>query len=185
MQKGALLVSGICSLMMYPHPSHSCSHNHNTEFPLPLTLHCILCMLVLLREGEEVGVHLSTIPRLSATGTPQSESSNLFQDFNKMVIFLGHRPRLRPQKMNTFCLSSSEFLGKPPGSSVQRWVPSRSTRRDVNASNEKERHDAIFRKVRGYVFPERLSSGQELFHTCCGVCWKCLVCTLILHFNCL
>uniref|UniRef100_A0A667ZLS3 Eukaryotic translation initiation factor 4 gamma 2 n=1 Tax=Myripristis murdjan TaxID=586833 RepID=A0A667ZLS3_9TELE len=42
-----------------------------------------------------------------------------------------------------------EFLGKTPGQSVQRWVPSRSTRRDVNSSNEKERHDAIFRKVRG------------------------------------
>uniref|UniRef100_A0A6Q2ZG78 Eukaryotic translation initiation factor 4 gamma 2 n=2 Tax=Esox lucius TaxID=8010 RepID=A0A6Q2ZG78_ESOLU len=33
----------------------------------------------------------------------------------------------------------------------QRWVPSRSTRRDANASNEKERHDAIFRKVRGIL----------------------------------
>uniref|UniRef100_A0A672LNP0 Uncharacterized protein n=1 Tax=Sinocyclocheilus grahami TaxID=75366 RepID=A0A672LNP0_SINGR len=43
----------------------------------------------------------------------------------------------------------SEFLGKTPGPNVQRWVPSRSTRRDVNSSNEKERHDAIFRKVRG------------------------------------
>ncbi|XP_062327101.1 eukaryotic translation initiation factor 4 gamma 2a, partial [Osmerus eperlanus] len=48
-------------------------------------------------------------------------------------------------------VGNSEFLGKPPGSSVQRWVPSRSTRRDVNASNEKERHDAIFRKVRGIL----------------------------------
>ncbi|XP_051553023.1 eukaryotic translation initiation factor 4 gamma 2-like isoform X2 [Myxocyprinus asiaticus] len=45
----------------------------------------------------------------------------------------------------------SEFLGKTPGPSVQRWVPSRSTRRDVNPSNEKERHDAIFRKVRGIL----------------------------------
>uniref|UniRef100_A0A672Z381 Eukaryotic translation initiation factor 4 gamma 2 n=1 Tax=Sphaeramia orbicularis TaxID=375764 RepID=A0A672Z381_9TELE len=45
----------------------------------------------------------------------------------------------------------SEFLGKTPGQSVQRWVPSRSTRRDVNSSNEKERHDAIFRKVRGIL----------------------------------
>uniref|UniRef100_A0A672Z386 Eukaryotic translation initiation factor 4 gamma 2 n=2 Tax=Sphaeramia orbicularis TaxID=375764 RepID=A0A672Z386_9TELE len=43
------------------------------------------------------------------------------------------------------------FLGKTPGQSVQRWVPSRSTRRDVNSSNEKERHDAIFRKVRGIL----------------------------------
>uniref|UniRef100_A0A8C1KR82 Eukaryotic translation initiation factor 4 gamma 2 n=1 Tax=Cyprinus carpio TaxID=7962 RepID=A0A8C1KR82_CYPCA len=43
------------------------------------------------------------------------------------------------------------FLGKTPGPSVQRWVPSRSTRRDVNSSNEKERHDAIFRKVRGIL----------------------------------
>uniref|UniRef100_A0A8C9RVH1 Eukaryotic translation initiation factor 4 gamma 2 n=1 Tax=Scleropages formosus TaxID=113540 RepID=A0A8C9RVH1_SCLFO len=45
----------------------------------------------------------------------------------------------------------SEYLGKTPGPSVQRWVPSRSTRRDVNSSNEKERHDAIFRKVRGIL----------------------------------
>uniref|UniRef100_A0A8C1KTM5 Eukaryotic translation initiation factor 4 gamma 2 n=1 Tax=Cyprinus carpio TaxID=7962 RepID=A0A8C1KTM5_CYPCA len=45
----------------------------------------------------------------------------------------------------------AEFLGKTPGPSVQRWVPSRSTRRDVNSSNEKERHDAIFRKVRGIL----------------------------------
>ncbi|XP_077453662.1 eukaryotic translation initiation factor 4 gamma 2b [Stigmatopora argus] len=46
-------------------------------------------------------------------------------------------------------VGNSEFLGKTPGQSVQRWVPSRSTRRDANSSNEKERHDAIFRKVRG------------------------------------
>uniref|UniRef100_A0A671PYI5 Eukaryotic translation initiation factor 4 gamma 2 n=1 Tax=Sinocyclocheilus anshuiensis TaxID=1608454 RepID=A0A671PYI5_9TELE len=45
----------------------------------------------------------------------------------------------------------NEFLGKTPGPGVQRWVPSRSTRRDVNSSNEKERHDAIFRKVRGIL----------------------------------
>ncbi|XP_066556511.1 eukaryotic translation initiation factor 4 gamma 2b isoform X2 [Amia ocellicauda] len=44
----------------------------------------------------------------------------------------------------------SEYLGKTPGP-VQRWVPSRSTRRDVNSTNEKERHDAIFRKVRGIL----------------------------------
>ncbi|TRY97441.1 hypothetical protein DNTS_033828 [Danionella cerebrum] len=43
-------------------------------------------------------------------------------------------------------VGNSELLGKTPGSSVQRWVPSRSTRRDANTSNEKERHDAIFRK---------------------------------------
>uniref|UniRef100_A0A673K1Q7 Eukaryotic translation initiation factor 4 gamma 2 n=1 Tax=Sinocyclocheilus rhinocerous TaxID=307959 RepID=A0A673K1Q7_9TELE len=43
------------------------------------------------------------------------------------------------------------YLGKTPGPSVQRWVPSRSTRRDVNSSNEKEHHDAIFRKVRGIL----------------------------------
>ncbi|KAF3855241.1 hypothetical protein F7725_023296 [Dissostichus mawsoni] len=49
-------------------------------------------------------------------------------------------------------------MGKTPGQSVQIWVPSRSTRRDVNSSNEKERHDAIFRKVRGILnklTPER------------------------------
>ncbi|KAL7871167.1 hypothetical protein SRHO_G00086640 [Serrasalmus rhombeus] len=46
---------------------------------------------------------------------------------------------------------NSEFLGKTPGPSVQRWVPSRSTRRDVDSSNEKEHHDAIFRKVRGIL----------------------------------
>uniref|UniRef100_A0A3P9N5L9 Eukaryotic translation initiation factor 4 gamma 2 n=1 Tax=Poecilia reticulata TaxID=8081 RepID=A0A3P9N5L9_POERE len=48
-------------------------------------------------------------------------------------------------------VGNSEFLGKTPGQSVQRWVPSRSTRRDANSSNEKERHDAIFRKVRGIL----------------------------------
>uniref|UniRef100_A0A3B5AFF7 Eukaryotic translation initiation factor 4 gamma 2 n=1 Tax=Stegastes partitus TaxID=144197 RepID=A0A3B5AFF7_9TELE len=62
---------------------------------------------------------------------------------------------------------SSEFLGKTPGSSVQRRVPSRSTRRDVSSSNEKRnpptflknasssnekgQNDAIFRKVRGIL----------------------------------
>uniref|UniRef100_W5KS63 Eukaryotic translation initiation factor 4 gamma 2 n=1 Tax=Astyanax mexicanus TaxID=7994 RepID=W5KS63_ASTMX len=46
---------------------------------------------------------------------------------------------------------NGEFLGKTPGPSVQRWVPSRSTRREVSSSNEKERHDAIFRKVRGIL----------------------------------
>uniref|UniRef100_A0AAX7UL92 Eukaryotic translation initiation factor 4 gamma 2 n=1 Tax=Astatotilapia calliptera TaxID=8154 RepID=A0AAX7UL92_ASTCA len=45
----------------------------------------------------------------------------------------------------------SEFLGKTPGSSVQRWVPSRSTRRDASSSNEKGQNDAIFRKVRGIL----------------------------------
>uniref|UniRef100_A0A8C7Z2X2 Eukaryotic translation initiation factor 4, gamma 2b n=1 Tax=Oryzias sinensis TaxID=183150 RepID=A0A8C7Z2X2_9TELE len=48
-------------------------------------------------------------------------------------------------------VANSEFLGKTPGQSAQRWVPSRSTRRDANSSNEKERHDAIFRKVRGIL----------------------------------
>ncbi|XP_056622822.1 eukaryotic translation initiation factor 4 gamma 2b [Triplophysa dalaica] len=47
-------------------------------------------------------------------------------------------------------VGNSEYLGKTPGPGVQRWVPSRSTRRDVN-SNEKELHDAIFRKVRGIL----------------------------------
>uniref|UniRef100_A0A8C9XAL8 Eukaryotic translation initiation factor 4 gamma 2 n=1 Tax=Sander lucioperca TaxID=283035 RepID=A0A8C9XAL8_SANLU len=50
-----------------------------------------------------------------------------------------------------FCVHYSEFLGKTPGSSVQRWVPSRSTRRDANSSNEKGQNDAIFRKVRGIL----------------------------------
>uniref|UniRef100_A0A669B8B1 Eukaryotic translation initiation factor 4 gamma 2 n=1 Tax=Oreochromis niloticus TaxID=8128 RepID=A0A669B8B1_ORENI len=49
------------------------------------------------------------------------------------------------------CVDYSEFLGKTPGSSVQRWVPSRSTRRDASSSNEKGQNDAIFRKVRGYA----------------------------------
>eukprot|EP00064_Thunnus_orientalis_P006973 superscaffoldBa00000750_g6992 len=48
-------------------------------------------------------------------------------------------------------VGNSEFLGKPPGSSVQRWVPSRSTRRDANSSNEKGQNDATFRKVRGIL----------------------------------
>ncbi|XP_078537067.1 eukaryotic translation initiation factor 4 gamma 2 isoform X1 [Lissotriton helveticus] len=58
---------------------------------------------------------------------------------------------------------NSEYLGKTPGPGVQKWIPSRSTRRDVNPTNnsainpannsasEKERHDAIFRKVRGIL----------------------------------
>uniref|UniRef100_A0AAQ4PGZ8 Eukaryotic translation initiation factor 4 gamma 2 n=1 Tax=Gasterosteus aculeatus aculeatus TaxID=481459 RepID=A0AAQ4PGZ8_GASAC len=45
----------------------------------------------------------------------------------------------------------SHFLGKTPGSGVQRWLPSRSTRRDANSSNEKGQNDAIFRKVRGIL----------------------------------
>ncbi|XP_041795796.1 eukaryotic translation initiation factor 4 gamma 2a, partial [Chelmon rostratus] len=48
-------------------------------------------------------------------------------------------------------VGNSEFLGKPPGSGVQRWVPSRSTRRDANSYNEKGQNDAIFRKVRGIL----------------------------------
>ncbi|CAB1313457.1 unnamed protein product, partial [Coregonus sp. 'balchen'] len=48
-------------------------------------------------------------------------------------------------------VGNSEFLGKTPGHSAPKWVPSRSTRRDANSSNEKERHDAIFRKVRGIL----------------------------------
>ncbi|XP_024151019.2 eukaryotic translation initiation factor 4 gamma 2a, partial [Oryzias melastigma] len=46
---------------------------------------------------------------------------------------------------------NGEFLGKTPGSNVQRWVPSRSTRRDVNSSKDKGENDAIFRKVRGIL----------------------------------
>ncbi|KAM4630967.1 eukaryotic translation initiation factor 4 gamma 2a, partial [Polymixia lowei] len=51
-------------------------------------------------------------------------------------------------------VDNSEFLGKTPGSSGQRWVPFRpfrSTKREVNSSNEKERNDVIFRKVRGIL----------------------------------
>uniref|UniRef100_A0A674F6K6 Eukaryotic translation initiation factor 4 gamma 2 n=1 Tax=Salmo trutta TaxID=8032 RepID=A0A674F6K6_SALTR len=66
------------------------------------------------------------------------------------VIAEGGASRFR-QDYVTNAVNCSEFLGKAPGSSVQRWVPSRSTRRDANASNEKERHDAIFRKVRGIL----------------------------------
>uniref|UniRef100_A0A3Q3A949 Eukaryotic translation initiation factor 4 gamma 2 n=1 Tax=Kryptolebias marmoratus TaxID=37003 RepID=A0A3Q3A949_KRYMA len=46
---------------------------------------------------------------------------------------------------------NSEFLGKTPGSDVQRWIPSRSTKRDVNSSSDKGEHDATFRKVRGIL----------------------------------
>uniref|UniRef100_A0A673CII9 Eukaryotic translation initiation factor 4 gamma 2 n=1 Tax=Sphaeramia orbicularis TaxID=375764 RepID=A0A673CII9_9TELE len=46
---------------------------------------------------------------------------------------------------------NSEFLGKSSGSSVQRWVPSRSTRREANSSTEKGQNDRIFRKVRGIL----------------------------------
>uniref|UniRef100_A0A8C4I763 Eukaryotic translation initiation factor 4 gamma 2 n=1 Tax=Dicentrarchus labrax TaxID=13489 RepID=A0A8C4I763_DICLA len=48
-------------------------------------------------------------------------------------------------------VGNSEFLGKTPGSSVQRWLPSRRTRREANSSNEKGQNDAIFRKVRGIL----------------------------------
>uniref|UniRef100_A0A8D0DRP9 Eukaryotic translation initiation factor 4 gamma 2 n=1 Tax=Salvator merianae TaxID=96440 RepID=A0A8D0DRP9_SALMN len=44
-----------------------------------------------------------------------------------------------------------EFLGKTPGQNAQKWIPSRSTRRDDDSANDKERHDAIFRKVRGIL----------------------------------
>uniref|UniRef100_A0A670HSJ3 Eukaryotic translation initiation factor 4 gamma 2 n=1 Tax=Podarcis muralis TaxID=64176 RepID=A0A670HSJ3_PODMU len=46
---------------------------------------------------------------------------------------------------------NSEFLGKTPGQNAQKWIPSRSTRRDDDSANDKERHDAIFRKVRGIL----------------------------------
>uniref|UniRef100_A0A672IH08 Eukaryotic translation initiation factor 4 gamma 2 n=1 Tax=Salarias fasciatus TaxID=181472 RepID=A0A672IH08_SALFA len=48
-------------------------------------------------------------------------------------------------------LSNSEFLGKTSGTGVQRWVPSRSTRREASSSAEKGQNDAIFRKVRGIL----------------------------------
>lgn len=48
-------------------------------------------------------------------------------------------------------VGNSEFLGKTPGSGVQRWVPSRSTRRDANSYTEKGQKDVIFRKVRGIL----------------------------------
>lgn len=48
-------------------------------------------------------------------------------------------------------VGNSESLGKPPGASGQRWVPSRSTRRDANSSVEKGQNDIIFRKVRGIL----------------------------------
>uniref|UniRef100_A0A8C7J574 Eukaryotic translation initiation factor 4 gamma 2 n=1 Tax=Oncorhynchus kisutch TaxID=8019 RepID=A0A8C7J574_ONCKI len=67
------------------------------------------------------------------------------------VIAEGGASRFSLTSDVTNAVNCSEFLGKAPGSSVQRWVPSRSTRRDANASNEKERHDAIFRKVRGIL----------------------------------
>uniref|UniRef100_A0A8C4I9R6 Eukaryotic translation initiation factor 4 gamma 2 n=1 Tax=Dicentrarchus labrax TaxID=13489 RepID=A0A8C4I9R6_DICLA len=53
--------------------------------------------------------------------------------------------------LTMFCVHYSEFLGKTPGSSVQRWLPSRRTRREANSSNEKGQNDAIFRKVRGIL----------------------------------
>ncbi|TWW68036.1 Eukaryotic translation initiation factor 4 gamma 2 [Takifugu flavidus] len=46
---------------------------------------------------------------------------------------------------------NSEFLGKTPGTSVQRWLPSRRMRREANSYNEKGQHDAIFRKVRSIL----------------------------------
>ncbi|KAI5608524.1 eukaryotic translation initiation factor 4, gamma 2a [Silurus asotus] len=58
--------------------------------------------------------------------------------------------RSTPQHHPT-TVGNSEFLGKTPGLNVQRWVPSRSTRRDVSSSNDKEHQDAVFRKVRGIL----------------------------------
>ncbi|XP_062241090.1 eukaryotic translation initiation factor 4 gamma 2a isoform X2 [Platichthys flesus] len=48
-------------------------------------------------------------------------------------------------------VGNSEFLGKTPGAGVQRWVPSRNTRREVISSNNKGLNDVIFRKVRGIL----------------------------------
>ncbi|KAM9764626.1 eukaryotic translation initiation factor 4 gamma 2a [Menidia menidia] len=45
---------------------------------------------------------------------------------------------------------NGELLGKTPGPIVQKWEPSRRTRRDANSS-EKRQNDAIFRKVRGIL----------------------------------
>uniref|UniRef100_A0A672PUC0 Eukaryotic translation initiation factor 4 gamma 2 n=1 Tax=Sinocyclocheilus grahami TaxID=75366 RepID=A0A672PUC0_SINGR len=69
-----------------------------------------------------------------------SDLSGLYQ-----IIYISSNHSNGTSRTNT------EYLGKTPGPSVQRWVPSRSTRRDVNTSNEKEHHDAIFRKVRGIL----------------------------------
>eukprot|EP00069_Balaena_mysticetus_P015806 bmy_09460T0 len=51
---------------------------------------------------------------------------------------------------------NSEFPGKSPGQNAQKSIPAGNTRRDDNSvannyANEKERHDAIFRKVRGML----------------------------------
>uniref|UniRef100_A0A3Q3GXE5 Eukaryotic translation initiation factor 4 gamma 2 n=1 Tax=Labrus bergylta TaxID=56723 RepID=A0A3Q3GXE5_9LABR len=48
-------------------------------------------------------------------------------------------------------VGNSEFLGKTPGSGVQRWLPSRSTRRDARSPHDKGQNDSIFRKVRGIL----------------------------------
>lgn len=50
-----------------------------------------------------------------------------------------------------FYVNVSEFLGKTPGTGVQRWIPSRCTRRDANSSKDNGQNDATFRKVRGWV----------------------------------
>jgi len=47
-------------------------------------------------------------------------------------------------------VGKSEFLGGAPGTVGQKWVPSRTNRRE-GSSTEKERHDNIFRKVRGIL----------------------------------
>ncbi|XP_078463377.1 eukaryotic translation initiation factor 4 gamma 2 [Lampetra fluviatilis] len=49
-----------------------------------------------------------------------------------------------------FPVAAREFLGSP-GTSIQRWVPSRSTKREVNTSATPDRNEAIFRKVRGIL----------------------------------
>ncbi|TNN42347.1 Eukaryotic translation initiation factor 4 gamma 2 [Liparis tanakae] len=77
-------------------------------------------------------------------------------------------------------VGNSEFLGKTPGQSGQKWVPSRSTRRDVISSNEKDQHDAIFRTVRGILnklTPDRfdklclelLNAGVDSKHVLKGI----------------
>uniref|UniRef100_A0A2R9A802 Eukaryotic translation initiation factor 4 gamma 2 n=2 Tax=Homininae TaxID=207598 RepID=A0A2R9A802_PANPA len=60
------------------------------------------------------------------------------------------------QSQKVVTTANNEFLGKTPGQNAQKWIPARSTRRDDNSAannsaNEKERHDAIFRKVRGIL----------------------------------
>uniref|UniRef100_A0A5S6KC67 Eukaryotic translation initiation factor 4 gamma 2 n=1 Tax=Xenopus tropicalis TaxID=8364 RepID=A0A5S6KC67_XENTR len=105
-------------------------------------------------------------PREDRPRGPNAAPAQLLTHRCISLIHLGvlqlHAAFVRGSGLGGLCdCIAHEYLGKTPGPGVQRWVPSRSTKRDVNSTNnsantaisssEKERHDAIFRKVRGIL----------------------------------